>query len=78
VSRRKTQWDHLGDYHRAVRHMEASEAAVILLETLGGRTARRCVVALQKEQQAWLKQMDRAAAGLGAPYGGDRSNGGGK
>lgn len=67
MQRSKRDW--LNEYTRAHRDIELAELAIHACECMSaGRRASSAVRLLKAEQQRALRDMDRAAAALGAPY----------
>ena len=57
--------DYLRDHSKAIRDIELTEAAILILDSV---TAMQSVVGtLKRKQQVQLRRIDRAAALLGAP-----------
>jgi hypothetical protein len=63
----KTTRQILDEHSHATRDIELTEAAIGLLERVGGTS--RVIATLKRLQQKQLDRIDRAAAKLGAPYG---------
>lgn len=61
-----TPHDHLRDYAKAHRDIELADVAIEILERVTG--CRSIVDSLKRKQQTFLRRMDSAAEGLGAPY----------
>jgi hypothetical protein len=65
----KTKRQHLNEYHAAARRIELSEACIGLLEAVRTTAAYRCVKIMKADQQRHLRDLDKQAEALGAPYG---------
>lgn len=65
----------LNRYTDACRQIELAHQCIRTLEGMRGATVKRCIEALKKEQQRALKQIDKEAAALGAPYPGSAQEG---
>lgn len=58
----------LSRYSYAHRMLQLAGAAITILESMNTSEAARAIKTLQGGQQKLLKEMDAAAAKLGAPY----------
>lgn len=64
----KKQRQHLQAYTNAARQIELAGAAIKILEGMNTRAAGKAIKTLQYGQQQQLRNLDKSAANLGAPY----------
>jgi hypothetical protein len=70
MSTPQTKRQILGEYTEAARNIEMTGMAIDILDRLRFKAAQTAIRTLRREQQRQLVKLDRAAAALGAPYGG--------